>query len=199
MEELMDMAKNNGLDKAISNAIDDVLKDWETSVREGVNFALKQAKNDFMVKANNCLQEYYYNYDPSRYDRTEILQYAFLPYLEIKNSAKKISGQVGIEYSAEMLERFIGEPQRYIGRDGEIKTRHVGYYGSSNYQPVDADWVIDNYLRGVHPATDGKFTYFEIYDSVSPSEKMEEFRKNYGKIFDENILTGLLGQIIKKI
>lgn len=199
------MAKNSkSFDEAVSNAVDDLLKDYKSAMKIAVKFAAQKAEEDLMAKAKSCLEEYYDSYEPNRYDRTETLQYAFLPYSNIKYGSDKIIGKVGVEYSAEMLAQFIGDPIYYIGRDGTPKVKHSGYYGSSNYQPVDTWWVIDNYLRGVHPVTNGGKTsedaiYYEIYDDVSPNQKMETFIKNYEKTFDENVLLGLLGQIAKKI
>ena len=200
------MASNDkNLDKALNAAIDDLLKDHKTAMKMAVKFAAEQAGKDLMAKAKTCLQEYYDNYDPTeQYDRTNTLQYAFLPYSKIDYGEDKIVGKVGVEYSASMLEQMMPSPVYYTGRDGTKKTRHEGYYGSSNYQPVDAAWVLDNYLRGVHPATNGGSTpdtaiYYEIYDAKSPNQKMDEFIKSYEKTFDENVLIGLLGQIAKKM
>jgi hypothetical protein len=196
----MDMAKNDkDLDKALNKAIDDILKDYKGAMREAVKFAAKKTEADMMNKAKNCLQEYYDNFEPNAYKRTHILQYAFLPYSKIQYGDDKISGSVGVQYDAETLEQYIGEPSMYLGSNGMPKVKHVGYYGSSNYQPVDAWWVIDNYLNGIHPTTDGKYTYIEIVDPVSPNRKMDEFIKNYAKTFDTNVFNGLLDQIAKKM
>lgn len=192
-------------DDAVSNAIDDLLKDYKFAMRNAIEFAADRAQEDIMKKAKTCLQEYYDNYDPTkRYHRTETLQYAFMPYSKIKYNKDSIRGQVGVEYDPEMLEFFMDDPVYKIGADGIERISHTGYYGSSKYQPVDAWWVIDNYLRGVHPSTNGGTTpettvYFEILDAESPNKKMKKFIKNYEKTFDENVLLGLLGQIAQKI
>ena len=65
------MAKNDkSLDKALSNAIDDLLKDYKDAMKVAVDFAVQQAGKDIMHKARTCLQEYYDNYDPNSYHRT---------------------------------------------------------------------------------------------------------------------------------
>lgn len=190
------MAKNNrSLDKTLSKAVDDILKDYKSAMKEAVKFAAKQTEVDLMEKAHSCLQEYYDNFDPNRYDRTDTLQYAFLPYKDITYGSDKIVGSVGVEYSAGMLEQMMPPPE--YSKNGKLI--HSGYYGSSKYQPVDTRWVLDNYLRGVHPYTDKESEYYEIYDNKSPNEKMNEFIKDYAKTFDENVLAGLLAQIAKKM
>ena len=200
------MAKNDkNLDEALSDAIDDILKDYKSAMKKAIEFAAKEAGKDLMKKAKTCLEEYYDNYDPTeRYERTNTLQYAFLPYSKIDYEEDRVVGKVGVEYSPTMLEQMMPSPVYYRGRDGSQKIRHEGYYGSSNYQPVDATWVINNYLRGVHPITNGGSTsdtviYYEIFDAKSPNQKMDEFIKSYDKTFDENVLLGLLGQISKKM
>lgn len=190
------MAKTNtSLDKTLSKAIDDMLKDYKSAMKEAVKFAAKQTERDMMAKAHSCLQEYYDNYYPDRYDRTETLQYAFLPYSKITYGTNKITGSVGVEYSPEMLAQMMPPPE--YSKTGKLK--HTGYYGSAKYQPVDTSWVIDNYLRGVHPYTDGGVEYYELIDTESPDEKMKDFIRTYDKIFDENVLAGLLAQIAKKM
>ena len=196
--------KHKDFDAAVKGATEDMSKKYKNAMIEAVKVASKQAEIDLMNKAKSCLEEYYDNYDPTkRYDRTETLQYAFLPYSKIRFSGDRIRGTVGVEYSADMLAQFIDYPVYYVGKDGIPKISHVGYYGSSNYQPVDTWWVIDNYLRGVHPVTNGATTsedavYYEIKDDKSPNKKMREFIKNYKQTFDENVLVELLAQIFKK-
>jgi hypothetical protein len=200
------VAKNDkSLDLALSNAIDDLLRDYRGAMKEAIKFAAKQAEEDLMAKAKTCLQEYYESYDPTeRYDRTKTLQYAFLPYSNIQYKQDSVVGKVGVEYEPLMIEMMMPNPVYYTGRDGSKKISHEGYYGSSNYQPVDASWVLDNYLKGIHPVTNGGRTsetaiYYEVYDVKSPNQKMNEFIKSYDKTFDENVLLALLGQIAKKM
>ena len=200
------MAKTHkSFDSALNNAIDDVLKDYKSAMKNAVKVAVEQAKEDFMSKAKTCLEEYYDNYDPTeRYERTETLQYAFLPYTKLKYKNDKISGEVGVEYSPHVLSQFIEAQEPYIAEDGVKTYKHIGYYGSRKHQPVDTWWVIDNYLRGVHPYTNGGTTsetavYYEIYDAVSPDKKMKTFIKEYGKTFDANVLSSLLEQVVNKI
>lgn len=187
--------KHQSFDKAVSNAVDELLKDYKSAMKEAVKFASKQTGEDLMAKAKTCLEEYYDSYPEDRYERTETLQYAFLPYSNIKYGGDKVIGSVGVEYSAEMLEAFAPPPE--YSRTGKVK--HTGYYGSAKYQPVSFSWVLDNYLEGIHPTTDGDITYMPVYDPVSPNTKMAQYIKDYEKTFDENVLLGLLRQIAKKI
>ena len=197
------MAKNDkNLDKALSDAIDDTLKDWRKSMTNAVDFAIDRAQFDWMNEAKNCLSEYY-KHEPDVYQRVYIngkslLEYSFVPYKKVKYGTKKVTGSVGVEYDASALEAYIGDPVTYVGEDGIIRTKHVGYYGSAKHQPVDAWWVIENYLMGLHPDGGADRSSFNA-DSESPNSKMQRYKKEYQKIFDENVLLGLLGQIAKKM
>ena len=190
------MAKiHKNLDEAVSNAVDELLKDYQSAMKDAVTFAVVEAQKDFMFKARTCLEEYYDNYDPSSYHRTYSLDDAFLPYVNVKYGKDKVSGQVGVEYDASRLTTYVVGSKDYGNRD-EIDD-------GKNIIPIN-EWILKNYLNGIHPITDGsripgEAIYFEIIDSVSPNQKMETFIEEYGKTFDKNVLIHLLGQIDKKL
>lgn len=193
------MAKND-FESAVKKAIDEILENFKPAMEEAVNNAVMTAEKDFLQEAFYCLEEYYSNYDTERYSRTDTLQYAFLPYAKVRFLKDRVKGSVGVRYSPEELAMHMPPPTTKLS--GEIS--HTGYYGSSKYQPVDAWWVIDNYLKGVHPVTNGGITtqtsrYYEIYDDISPDQKMKKFERQYVKTFNENVSTELIKQIIKKI
>ena len=158
----MDMAKARvrGLDKAI----DELFKNYEGALTEAMKYASEKARDDIEFKAKSCLYEYYDNFqpgtgEPNIYERTDSLVNAFIPYMEITRDANNIIASVGMGYHASML-------------DGV-------YSGSEKWTPVDGSWVLDNYLKGIHPTTDGSplvgAPYIEVYDPVSPTQKMEEY------------------------
>lgn len=215
------MAKNNkSMDKALDKAIEDLLKDEKKAMKKAVKFAVKQAKEDFRIKANSCLMEYYNEYGPTSYDRTYSLQYAFLPYEKIIDTDGGIEGTVGIQYSASTLERYIYEHQNDYSWERDDGSWHGGYYGSRNYQPVDAIWVINNYLNGIHPTTENEYiefegrgkdgekrtykqlvgsTYVPVKVGRSANEKMQEFIAQYTETFNQNVLLGIIAQLDQKL
>lgn len=205
------MAKKNdkALNKALDAAIEDLLKDYKGAMKKATEFAVSEAKECFMTKAHTCLEEYYRAYSQEQYSRTQTLGSAFLPYERIKRGTDSIVGSVGVEYSPESLEANYPPPQYYERKRGpnagDAALAHTGYYGSAKYQPVDAWWVIRNYLLGIHPdfGKRGETTVLPgVYghtDDASPNEKMNKFIEDYGKQFDEDMLTSILGQIAKKL
>lgn len=193
--------KAKNIDEAVSNAIDDLLKDFRGAMREAVEFAVDQAEEDFKKEANNCLKQYY-SRDPDVYDRTKTLHYAFVPYRpKIKYTKDKAYGSVGIEYDPNELEKYAVDTLRTKTRkDGSGDyILHVGYYGSAKHQPIDSWWVIDNFLAGRHPDGGDEPSSYDVYPAKTPDQQMNEYRDNYGKKFDNNILVSLLKQVSDKM
>lgn len=213
--------KNKSLDEALEKAVEDLLKDEKKAMKKAIKFAVKAAQTDLMAKADSCLMEYYSEYSPSRYKRTDSLRQSFLPYEKVVTKGDVVEGSVGVQYSASKLQEYIEmeQPGSWEREDGSL---HGGYYGSRNYQPVDAAWVISNYLEGIHPTTQNIYaeddfitytvngkerkqkmligsTYVPIKVGPSANEKMEKFIDEYDKTFDENLLLGLMAQLAAQI
>ena len=175
--------------KTIEQAIDELIKDYENAIRKAVKYASDEAVKDIYNYSMICLEEYYENYEPSRYNRTDNLWRSILPYSESVDSGKEIISRVGVEYNPFILESYInGNP---------------AYVGSNSYGQVDAWYVIDNYLEGIHPATNGSRNpdtvfYYENIDAESPTDKMEKYLNNYASTtFNNNILISFARQITK--
>ena len=178
------MAKTNDLKAAMK----ELKKNYKQVLREAVQYATEEAQKDVHTKALTCLEEYYANYDPSSYDpRSNSLRYAFVPYMNIKSNNTHIISTVGIEYNADILEAFAAS----------------SYYDASRkYGNVDGDWVIDNYLDGIHPTTDGssipgQAIYMEIRDAESPTKKMDKYLENYSNTFMNNVYSYLSAYLMR--
>lgn len=186
------MAQKKSLDEAISV----LLKDYKKALTEAVEYASNRAVEDIWKYSLSCLEEYYDNYLPSSYDRTDSLWHAFVPYLTIEDKKEGIISTVGVEYNPSLLK---------------------GYYevGSNNYgkREIDKDkkppiipleeWILNNYLAGIHPATNGsrrigEALYYEHVDAVSPTQKMETYLNKYVKTtFQDNLLISFAKQVNK--
>lgn len=170
------------IDKSFDKAIDEVLEDYKNAISEAAKYASAKALDAIYKYSLTCLEEYYANYDPTTYDRTDTLWHAFVPYFHMETNNGIISSTVGIEYSPSELEKYIG---------GDI------YAGSKKYGYADAEWVIQNYYNGVHPATNGssipgEAVYYRNIDWESPGLKMERFlAKKMPKQFYKDILKSL--------
>lgn len=174
--------------RTIDELIDELLKDYSSALTVAVEYASSKATEDIYKYSMSCLEEYYDNYDPTRYHRTDSLWHAILPYSEI-HSGKDVISRVGVEYNPFILETYIqGNP---------------AYIGSQSYGQVDSWYVLNNYLEGIHPATNGsrdpdKVVYYEIRDPESPTDKMERYLNEYASTtFKDNILISFAKQIAK--
>lgn len=167
--------------RTLESAIDELMKNYESALKEAVEYASNEAVKDIYKESISCLERYYDSYDPTSYERTDSLWRAIVPCLTIDQDKDKITSRVGVEYDAARI-------------DGV-------YYGSQKYRPADSAWILENYLRGVHPATNGKSApdevfYYENVDDVSPTQHMTEYLNNYANTtFHKNIITSFAKQI----
>ena len=143
------MARNA---KTIDEAIDEVLDRYEDIIEDAMNVAARATRKKVHKYALSCLQAYYDNYpqdgDEMSYQRTFYLHNAILPTSsKARKNSKEVSVSVGVAYDPTVL-------------DGV-------YDGSKKYGHPDGEWILDNYLKGIHPATNGsadptKVKYYEI-------------------------------------
>jgi hypothetical protein len=180
----MAKAKVRGLEEEINR----VFSRYESNLKKAMQEAVDEAEFDIRFEAESCLYQYYENFqpgvgEPNIYERTNTLINAFVPYNNVISEKNSIVASVGMSYDSSKLEGV--------------------YYGSEKWSPVDGSWVLANYLAGIHPTTDGEVLpgraqYIEIYDPVSPDEKMESYLNDYVKTFNNNVLKSFAKKVIKR-
>ena len=83
--------------------------------------------------------------------------------------------------------------------------RLEGVYNSEaspQYQPVDGEYVLRNYLNGIHPRTNGypiladEFIYDPKIDAESPNTTMQTYIEKYKDTFDQDVLWWLANRVI---
>lgn len=173
--------------RGINEAIDELFEDYRGALIKAMKEATAEAKDDIEYKAKSCLYEYYWNFQPAThepnwYDRTGALETAFIPYMTLRGNKKIIEASVGMGYWPFML-------------DGV-------YSGSNQWNPVEGEWVLENYLQGIHPTTDGSShigaPYIPVFDSESPTQKMEKYLEEYKETFHNNVLLSFVRQITRR-
>lgn len=177
------MAKSATTAKKTANKF---LKAYQDVLADAVEHAAKEAQKDIHSKALSCLDEYYQSYSPESYDRTYSLRRAILPYLHIKQSNDNITTTVGVEYSPWILEMFAND----------------AYSASKKYGQVDGDWVINNFLSGIHPRTDGssipgEAEYLPI-QTPAATEKMNTYINDYLITFENNVNDYVMRHYMKR-
>lgn len=171
----------------LDQAIDKLIENYRDALKEAVDYASGKAVEDIYKYSMTCLEEYYDSYDPTSYERSDSLWHAILPYLETHETEEELISRVGVQYDSFALESYIaGNP---------------AYVGSKKYGQVEAGYVLANYLEGIHPATNGssfpdQVQYYEIRDPKSPTEKMEDYLRQYvSKTFNKNMMISFAKQI----
>ena len=111
------------MDRAIQQLIDQMRKDTQENIRRIMREAAQQARKDFTKEAKNCIDNYYAEYDPTSYYRTNTLRnHSYSPYTLW--SLRRVQSGV----------HFI---------DDDMSYRHLG----KNFTTED---VIDSLMFGVH-------------------------------------------------
>lgn len=173
------MAKKSIIEKAV----DKLYKDWDTAQKKAAEEALEKAKNDIYANAVSCLVLYYEDYNPHSYDRTYNLINCFEPYANLVKTKDGYKCEVGVEFKAE----------------------NIIYNGSKKWRPTDSQWIIDNFLKGVHTRTNGLsipgldieyYEYQEIQGQHVPQDIMQNFINNYNDVFYDNMRFSMIKQIL---
>lgn len=190
------MAKAKKVSEA---AVKEFKKNYQKIITEAVAYATEKAEGDTYTKALSCLAEYYMSYDPESYRRTHNLENAFMPYKRITTDGTHIIGTVGIEYNPTALDGAYRSGSEKYGAQKNSEGRIIEYG-----QP-DSSWVLNNYLDGIHPTTNGypkaagttSVEYFEIIDLESPSQKMQKYFEEYADTFRDNVYAYLATHLMK--
>lgn len=173
--------------KTLDQAIDELLNNWSDAMETAAEYATKKAEEDFYNHSMKFLRDYYDQYDPTSYERSHSLQHAFVKFSNVKRHGKTIQCEAGVEYDAWLLEDYVGANNKYA------------YDASKKYGQVDGDFVVNNYLEGLHTYTDGSSKpgtpmYYRRY--YSPTSKMRDEMEKYGPTFQKNLLVSFADQII---
>lgn len=176
------MAKVN---RTIDEAIDEVFKDYKKAFKVAAQEASEAARDDLYANAVSCLVRYYEDYDPTSYNRTYSLMDSFVPYVNpVRENGDILLCSAGVEFDSTRIANT--------------------YYGSETYSPVDSDWIIANFLAGIHPRTNGSsvvgggnYESETYYGSFIPAEEMQKFIDSYDYTFDRNFRRSVSKQILK--
>lgn len=177
------MAQNH----TIADILRELKKDYKSVLLSAVRQASNTASEDIYKFSMSVLERYYANYEPSIYNRTDSLWRATYLISDVTINGDMIVGTFGIGYDSDILESVAAS----------------SYYEASNkYGNVDGDWVIENYLLGIHPATNGSsnpdtVVYTPWQDSIAPDELLRKYIGKYQMKFVNNVNDYLISYIIR--
>lgn len=178
------MAKVN---RTIDEAIDEIFKDYKKAFKVAAEEATEQAKKDLYENSVSCLVRYYEDYDPTSYNRTYSLMESFVPYANpVLEHGDKLVCSAGVLFDSDRITGI--------------------YNGSEIYSPTDGEWIIANFLAGIHPRTDGSpvvgggnYENEKYYGSFVPVEEMQKYIDSYDYTFDRNFRRSVSKQILRSI
>jgi hypothetical protein len=172
------MAKN----RTIDDILRELSKDYQSVLLKAVQRATDTAAEDIYKFSMSVLERYYENYEPTSYDRSDSLWRATIPISDVIKQGNKIVSTVGVKYDPSVLEGV--------------------YDGSQKYEHPDGSWVLENYLMGIHPATNGSrnpdtVVYTPWQDTISPDTYLKKYLALYQSKLDSNVNNYLISHIIK--
>lgn len=168
--------------RTINEILNEVKKDYESILLKAVQKATDIASEDVYKFSMSILERYYENYEPTSYDRSDNLWRATTPIADVAIYGKQIVSTIGVEYNPSVLDGI--------------------YDGSQKYEHPDGSWVLENYLMGIHPATNGSrnpdtVLYTPWQDAISPDEYLKRYLKFYQSKLTNNVNSYLMSYIIK--
>ena len=172
------MAKEHTINEVLKELTHDATPILLKSVKNATDIATKDIYNFSM----SVLERYYENYEPNRYDRTYNLWKTTVPISEVKKDGETVMSTVGVEYDSSRIDGI--------------------YDGSKKYEHPDGSWIIENFLMGVHPATNGGTTtettiYMPWQDPISPDTYLKKYLQFYKSKLTNNVYEYIAKYIFK--
>ena len=156
-----------------------VMKNAKRSATTATKNVTRRIKDDMYKKALENLNIYYANYDPDVYERTYNLKNAIRSYYQDNSTDSKISIEVGVVYDEANLAAYASNSwyhqngESWVSRD----STSFDWESQSNGTP-SPEWILDNFLHGIHPRTTTGYSYAPVTDPKSQIQLMEEFIDN---------------------
>ena len=184
----------------INDAFAAILQDCQAIAVEAVKNAAKKTQNDIVKEANSYLQKYYSNYKPTMYKRTYRLKRAIFPVWIDRSNANGISIEVGVQYKSSALVGTYRSNSWYHQNGDEWISRGRGdfNFNSPNNGIPEPDWILENFLEGLHKWGDKPGQYKQ--DSESTNSLMEDFfNTQLPNRIEQYVQEELLNSIINKL
>ena len=139
------------MDAIIKNFVNTEKERWQKAIRKSMRTVANKVKRDFVAQGKECMDMYYREYDPSKYDRTFNLQdNAVYPY----ERARKNELDVGVAFSADFMDPY------KVGKNSELNGYDI------------ADIVVNNFMEGIHGSP-------SVYVGRNVDETMHHFTSAY--------------------
>ena len=193
--------------KDINAIFEDIINNAASVAVAAVKNASNQVQKDVCEQAEKNLKKYYSSYpNPVMYKRTNRLRRAILPYYADRSSSTHIRIEVGVQYNSGALAGAYKSNSWYHRSGSSWVSRKNGSFNfnsSSNGIP-QPDWILNNFLEGIHPRTKyigwidedlGRERRDYVYDPVE-TESQYDLMKNY---FDTVLMDKIDGYVASAI
>lgn len=166
---------------SVSEALKELSKNYKSVLLSAVQNATDIACEDIYKFSVSVVDRYYSNYEPSIYERAGGLYSTLSPIAKVTNGGDTVTSTVGIGFNSGPLS---------------------GYKASSKYGTADGQWILTNYLMGIHPATNGSSNpdtvlYVPWQDGISPDTLTTKYLEWYSKKFQSDVNSRLGAFVIK--
>lgn len=187
---------------------DDFSKVYKAVQRNAKVAAISAAKNtakkiakDMQKEALNGLAYYYSNYDPDVYDRTYNLKNAIRPYYNDQSNDRTVSIEIGVVYDASYLEAYTSNSWRHQSGGDWISRNDSNFdWDSGNNGTPDPEWILNNFLHGIHPRTTKCYAYAPVTDPKSQIQIMNEFIDNKVQVLmDKYMNSAILREFTRRM
>lgn len=156
---------------SVNEALKELSKNYKSVLVSAVQKATDEACEDIYKFSVSVIERYYSNYSPSIYERSGGLFDTLVPIADVSSGGDTVTSTIGIGFSSGPL---------------------GGYRASSKYGTADGQWILTNFLMGIHPATNGSSNpdtviYTPWQDGVSPDELIKRYLRLYQIKFNNNV------------
>lgn len=169
-----------------------ILKNCSKACEAALKNATREIKKDFKEKViDQAVLDYYADYQPSIYRRTESLYNAF-------KSTASISGQEAsfkIQWNYNWLPQYESRSPRHKSGNEWISRYDDNFdpYGDDNGKP-EKGWVLTNFFEGIHP----RYYFQKEIGLINDSAYFEPSYVRIKKYKDDYIANGYANDILVK-
>lgn len=159
------------MDSMIKAFANQVAKDGKEKLRGVMKQVANRVEADFLEQAQTCLDNYYREYDPLQYDRTENLRRnGFNPYKRYRRNEIDI----GVSFDPSRMNKYRSDDT-------------FSEYKSKPYITTREQLVVDNAMEGIHGRP-------SIYVGRSIDDTMQHFTSAYAHLFLDGYFQALISK-----
>lgn len=199
--------------KTFDDIVKDIMDDYARVRFQATENVAKETVKDIHAGAVNILYNHYYAWKPKKrfktkanggkykngskkkwvksYSRTYSLEHSFVSFYDVKATQKNVICEIGVEYNPLALKEYV------MGHGVEEYTTSKNKLGAKR-DPLE-EWVINNFLEGKHPYTDGSsepgtpVQYYQDSESRLQWTGMQKmFRQYVGRTLPRAILVEMI-------